>query len=90
MEDHSVVVYPLLAGLFLLLGYLWHVNRALNGTPKHIEELAVKPFTKDEITRAYDDVKKNGLGFEKALPPKTGRRYVVTGGTGTNPLALLS
>lgn len=77
-----MLAYIALITAFLLSLYLWHVNRALSGTPDDVASLAGKPYTKEFVRETYERIKKEPIDFKKALPPKTGRRYIITGGTG--------
>ncbi|KAF2088860.1 3-beta hydroxysteroid dehydrogenase/isomerase family protein [Saccharata proteae CBS 121410] len=71
-----------IASVALLLLYLYHVNRAMSGTPDEVRELAGRPWTSDYIRSTFESVKENPIDVRKSLPPKQGRRYIVVGGAG--------
>ncbi|KAF2103492.1 NAD(P)-binding protein [Rhizodiscina lignyota] len=77
-----MIVYVTLFAFVLLILYLWHVNNALSAIPDDVARLAGKPFTEEFARETYKRIESDPIDFAKHLPPKTGRRYIVTGGTG--------
>lgn len=72
-------------GAFLVLTvlYLFHLNRALTGTPEEARKFAQQRWTKEELMEEYARVQRAPTDVRKYLPPKQGRRYVVVGGSGS-------
>lgn len=77
-----MIVYYIAGALLTIAAYLWHVNRSLSGTPDSIAPLAGKAYTAEAVKDHYAKIRKEGLNYADHLPPKTGRRYIVTGGAG--------
>lgn len=68
--------------LFLLIVYLWHVNRGMSGTPLDVLNFPLKRWTPEEIRIAYEKTQRSPTNVSKYLPPKQARRYIVVGGSG--------
>lgn len=70
--------------LTLTVLYLYHVNRGMTGT--HPEALKLSPhrWTEEEIRQTYEKRQRNPIDVKPYLPIKTGRRYVVAGGSGSS------
>ncbi|KAJ3515632.1 hypothetical protein NLJ89_g1638 [Agrocybe chaxingu] len=79
----SLLALLVIPGVFVLFGlWLWKVNRGITIVPP--EALAMSPNRWDpaEIRRVAAEVKKVPLDTLPFLPPSTGRRYVLVGGSG--------
>jgi len=70
--------------LLLVLGfaYLWRLNKVMSQTPPGAVEASPYRWADHEIKETYKRIKANPIIWEKHLPPKANRRYVVTGGSG--------
>lgn len=66
---------------FVIL-YLVHLNTALNGTPEDALKLSPNRWTEDEIKETYRRICEQPINSSAHLPPKLGRRYIVTGSSG--------
>lgn len=77
-----MVLYYVLGAVLAIALYFRHVNDSMAGTPDVVKPFAVKPFTEEQIKRRYQEVQAEGHTFSRHLPPKTGRRYIVSGGAG--------
>ena len=75
-------LYAAFGLFFLLIVYLWHVNRGMSGAPPDALRLTGQPWTPDDIRKAYEKVQTSPTDVSKVLPPKQGRRYIVIGGSG--------
>ncbi|KAI1103909.1 NAD(P)-binding protein [Jackrogersella minutella] len=64
------------------IAWIWKLNSTLKQTPPEV--LAVSPhrWTEQEVRDTYQRIKANPIDWEKHLPPKLDRRYVITGGSG--------
>jgi len=80
MESLSSI---LLGALIVFAFYLIHVNVALSGVPGEAKALSPSRFTKEAIFDTYRRLLKKPIKVK--LPPKTGRRYIVVGGSGFLP-----
>jgi len=72
---------PLAVALAALL-YLYKINASMRSVPAEIAQLSPHRWAKEEIRETYERLKKQPLGFDKLLPPRLNRRYVVVGGSG--------
>ncbi|KAF2755131.1 NAD(P)-binding protein [Pseudovirgaria hyperparasitica] len=54
----------------------------MNTTPPEILPLSPNRVTRKEILEAYERVKKSPIDVRKFIPPATGRRYIIVGGSG--------
>ncbi|KAI0203750.1 dehydrogenase-like protein [Astrocystis sublimbata] len=72
------------AGIFFLLGfaYLWRLNKVMSQTPPEAVHASPYRWAEHEIQQTYKRIEANPIDWTKHLPPKTNRRYVVTGGSG--------
>lgn len=74
---------PALVSCFAaLVLYLWHTNRAISTRPEEASKVTQKLWTSQQIKKAYDKVKSSPVNIEPYLFSKTGRRYIVVGGSG--------
>ena len=79
------VSWGLLVTLSLVLLITWclyHINRGLSKTPEEIAKIAGKPWSEAQILEVYEKYQTKEPNFQKYLPPKQQRRYVVFGGSG--------
>lgn len=81
------VLYTLSGLLVCLVAYIAHLQRSFN-PPSEAVKIAQKRWTVDSIRKRYDEIKDNFTDVKPSLPPKTGRRYVVVGGSGLWSLCL--
>ena len=75
----------LLAVALAALLYLYKINASMRSVPAEIAQLSPHRWTKEEIKETYERLKKQPLDFDKLLPPRLDRRYVVVGGSGETP-----
>lgn len=65
-----------------LVAYLFRINDRMLATPPEVKTLCEKPWTAQDIQEAAQHYHDHPTDFNKALPPKTGRRYIIVGGSG--------
>ncbi|KAF2964915.1 hypothetical protein GQX73_g8667 [Xylaria multiplex] len=71
------------AALFaLVVAYLWRLNKVMSQTPPEAVRASPYRWADSEIEATYKRIKAKPIDWTKHLPPKTNRRYVVTGGSG--------
>lgn len=85
MATTLAIVFALLCALIL---YLLHVNRQILQTPPEAKALCQKPWTEQDVREAAQHYIDEPTNFDKDLPQKTGRRYIVVGGSGESCTAL--
>lgn len=68
----------------LLIAYLLRVNHAMSSMPEEARKLSPHRLTPEEIRECARRMQGKPLDLRDRLPPRTGRRYVVTGGSGMN------
>ncbi|KAH7919054.1 NAD(P)-binding protein [Leucogyrophana mollusca] len=68
--------------LFLLCFYFWHVNRGITKVPSSALAFSPLRFTVAGIEEAAGRLASKPFDAVPHLPPATGRRYVVIGGSG--------
>ncbi|KAK4229078.1 hypothetical protein QBC38DRAFT_453703 [Podospora fimiseda] len=71
-----------LAILGIGLIWLYRFNEALKAVPEEVRKLAPRRWTPQEVRETYERLTRNPIDFNKILPPKLDRRYVVVGGSG--------
>lgn len=77
----AVLLY--IAGFVVaLVAYLWQCDRAISTTHPEAAKLVQKRWTKEQVLEAYKKAESDPIDVRKFLPPKLGRRYIVTGGSG--------
>jgi hypothetical protein len=79
----------------LLALYIWVNDRRLTAHPPSVASLAERPRTVESVKRLAEDMaKRNGTAnsqeeeMKRQVPPKTGRKYIVTGGVSSFPSGL--
>lgn len=81
---YTLMIYSILALVFILFAlYLLHVNSALSSVPSQVLSLSPNRFDPSQVVATYNKLKEKPVSAE--LPPKTGRRYIVVGGSGFLP-----
>jgi len=75
-------LYPIAVVFILLVLYLRKINRVLLHQPSRALAISPHRWTSEEIESAYADFLKHPIDISNNLPPKTGHRYVVVGGSG--------
>ena len=73
------IIGGLLACLVIYLGL---VQRAMLSAPPEAINLTQKRWTKKQMQDRLKEIKSAPIDVKKSLPPKTGRRYIVVGGSG--------
>lgn len=74
-----------LALLAVVALHLVHLNRLLSGTPEAFRRLSPDRWTPEQIRATCDRLAQQPIttsSYADRLPPRLGRRYVVTGGSG--------
>ena len=73
-----------LAAFAVLLGvlYLRHVDHAIAVPPPEAIALSPQRWSQEAIAQAAKEMEQFPLSAVPHLPPKTGRRYIVVGGSG--------
>lgn len=78
-----------MANLYIIVGllgclviYLGLVQRAMLSAPPDAINLTQKRWTKKQMQDRLEEITSAPIDVKKSLPPKTGRRYVVVGGSG--------
>jgi hypothetical protein len=81
----EIVYYPLISillSIILIVLYLIQLNTKMSGTPEEALKISPHRWTKDEIRETYKRIVQNPIDSKPHLPPKLGRRYIVTGSSG--------
>jgi hypothetical protein len=73
---------PILLLLTSLFLYLRKINRVLLHQPAEAIALSPHRWTRKEIEDAYDEYLEAPIDVKAYIPPKTGHRYIVVGGSG--------
>jgi len=60
--------------------YVFLNDRALKRIPKLVQDERDHPWTTKEIRETATRMQEHPVDIRKALPPRTGRRYIITGG----------
>lgn len=79
------MAYAYLTAVLAVLGgvlYLQHVGRAINRVPPEALAASLKRFTDEEILDTARQLQKSPMDVRPFLGSRTGRRYVVVGGSG--------
>ena len=66
--------------VFLAWTYATCNDRALKRIPKLVRDQRDHEWTTKEIEETAARMRENPVDIRKALPPRTGRRYIITGG----------
>ena len=90
MEAFYIAIAVIVVLFLLIVAYLWHVNRAMDETPPEALRLCPKRWTPEELKEAYERYEKEPTDVGKYLPQRTGRRYIVVGGSGECGFPLFS
>lgn len=79
----SLLALLAIPGAFSVFGlWLWHVNRGITIVPSAALALSPHRWTTEEILKAATEVDGTPLDTLPYLPPATGRRYIIIGGSG--------
>ena len=76
------VLVVILVVFALAVVYLRSVNRAMDTTPPEALQISPKRWTPNDVKKAYAEFAEHPTNYSKLLPERTGRRYIVTGGSG--------
>lgn len=74
------VVLPIVVLLVLACLYIIRNDRRLKTLPEAIEKVNPQRWSPEDIKRAFKRAKESPVDVLNALPPRTGRRYIVVGG----------
>jgi hypothetical protein len=69
----------------LLALYLFRLNQLLKAIPSEVRKLSGSRWTTEQLKETYDRLAIHPIEYTDQLPPKLGRRYIVTGGSGEHP-----
>ena len=64
----------------VLIWYIFSNDRRLSALPAAALKYSPKRFTASEVRETYKRLREEPHDVLKALPPRTGRRYIVVGG----------
>lgn len=64
------------------LAYVYRLDRTLATTPPEAKKLAIPTLTDEVARETYQRVQRNPIPWEKSLPKRLDRRYIVVGGSG--------
>ncbi|THU93314.1 NAD-binding protein [Dendrothele bispora CBS 962.96] len=68
--------------ILLCATYVYVNDRALTQIPSRAQAVSPNRWTKEQLEQVATKVSKSPFSVKEKLPPKTGRRYIVTGGSG--------
>jgi hypothetical protein len=77
---YTIVLISLFFTLVFL--YLVHLNTKLSGTPEEALKISPHRWTTKEIQETYKRITEKPIESKPHLPPKLGRRYIITGSSG--------
>jgi len=72
----------LLLFIILTVLYLIQLNNKMSGTPEEAIKISPHRWTKEEILETYEKISQKPIDSKPHLPPKLGRRYIITGSSG--------
>ena len=75
-------LYVIVGLLVCLVIYLGLVQRAMLSAPPDAINLTQKRWTTKQMQERLKELESAPIDVKKSLPPKTGRRYIVVGGSG--------
>ncbi|KAH9926777.1 NAD(P)-binding protein [Fomitopsis serialis] len=79
----GATVWLVVGGLLLLVLYIRLNDAKLGRIPPEAAVLSPKRWTPEEVRRTVDELAASPASLlNEKLPPKTGRRYIITGGAG--------
>ncbi|KAF8186636.1 hypothetical protein BJ912DRAFT_852128 [Pholiota molesta] len=79
----SLLALLAIPGVFgVLTLWVWHINRGITIVPKDALRLSPHRWTVEQIRTAALEVQDKPLDTRPHLPPPTGRRYIIVGGSG--------
>jgi hypothetical protein len=81
----DLLYYPLIiisTSFVLIVLYLIQLNTKMSGTPEEALKISPHRWTIDEIHETYKQISENPIDSTPHLPPKLGRRYIITGSSG--------
>ena len=81
----SIPLFALILGIVTLVTYLIRLNYLLSCTPKDVLNLTPNRWTKEILLESYRKLQDSPIttsSYANQIPPKLGRRYIVTGGSG--------
>lgn len=80
LQHYPLILIPFF--IILVVLYLVHLNAKLSGTPEEALKISPHRWTTDEIRETYKRIAEKPIDSRPYLPPKLGRRYIVTGSSG--------
>jgi len=78
----TMIALTILALILGFVAYVYRLNRTLATTPPEAKKLAIPTLTDEVIRKTYQRIQKDPIPWEKALPKRLDRRYIVVGGSG--------
>lgn len=64
------------------VAYIYRLNKTLATTPPEAKKLAIPTLTDEVARETYQRVQRDPIPWEKSLPKRLDRRYIVVGGSG--------
>lgn len=77
-----MIALPLLLLFVAFAAYVYRLNRTLATTPPEAKKLAISNLTDEVVRQTYQRVQRDPIPWEKSLPKRLDRRYIVVGGSG--------
>ena len=81
-----MIALTILALILGFVAYVYRLNRTLATTPPEAKKLAIPTLTDEVIRKTYQRIQKDPIPWEKALPKRLDRRYIVVGGSGRSTM----
>lgn len=82
MEPLHYALISISLFIILIVLYLIQLNTKMSGTPEEALKISPHRWTTNEIRETYERISQKPIDLKPYLPPKLGRRYIVTGSSG--------
>lgn len=79
---HAMALVVILGATVGLAAYAYWLNSVLTRTPPEVKEQIIPTLTDEEVKKTWQRIEADGIPWEKALPARLDRRYIVVGGSG--------
>ncbi|KAH8176051.1 3-beta hydroxysteroid dehydrogenase/isomerase family protein [Sarocladium implicatum] len=79
---NSILSSTAVIAICLLVAYAYQINALMSAAPRDANYLAGEPLTAETIKATRERLQKQPINYEKFLPKKKDRRYIVVGGSG--------
>lgn len=74
------IFLSLVFSVFLAWIYVVCNDKAFKKVPKLVQDQRDHPWTTKEVLETATRMREHPIDIRNALPPRTGRRYIITGG----------